>query len=122
MAAPAWQPQAEKLEKLLGFKFLHSWQAGENSDFDGSVSQVRGTEIEFEVISPSRPDSFVQKYLDEGGPGLHHITVEVEDIHETAAEIERLRTKTSGGLQDAGMSPLTYIHPRESKGSLSQHF
>lgn len=122
MAAPAWQPQAEKLEKLLGFKFLHSWQAGENSDFDGSVSQVRGTEIEFEVISPSRPDSFVQKYLDEGGPGLHHITVEVEDIHETAAEIERLGMKPFGGVQDDGMWHLTYIHPKESNGILWQLF
>ena len=102
MGAPAWQPQAEKLEKLLGFKFLHSWQAGPNSDFDGSVSQVRGTGIEFEVISPSRPDSFVQKFLDQGGPGLHHITVEVHDIHEAAAEIERLGMKPFGGIADAG--------------------
>ena len=82
MAAPAWRPQAEKLEKLLGFKFLHAFGANSASDFDGCVSQVRGTGIEFEVICPTRPDSFVQKYLDEnGGGGLHHITVEVEDIN-----------------------------------------
>lgn len=123
MAAPAWQPQAEKLEKLLGFKFLHSWQAGPNSDFDGSVSQVRGTEIEFEVISPSRPDSFVTKFLNEnGGGGLHHITVEVHDIHEAAAEIERLGMKPFGGIQDDGMWHLTYIHPKDSGGILWQLF
>jgi len=123
MAAPEWQPQAEKLEKLLGFKFLHSWQAGANSDFDGCVSQVRGTGIEFEVISPSRPDSFVTKYLnDNGGGGLHHITVEVHDIHEAAAEIERLGMKPFGGIQDDGLWHLTYIHPKDSGGILWQLF
>jgi len=123
MAAPAWRPQAEILEKLLGFKFLHSWKAGPHSDFDGSVSQVRGTEIEFEVISPSRPDSFVQKYLDQnGGGGLHHITVEVHDIHEAAAEIERLGMKPFGGIQNDGMWHLTYVHPKDSGGILWQLF
>lgn len=122
MAAPAWKPQADKLEKLLGFKYLHSWQAGANSDFDGSVSQVRGTEIEFEIISPSGPASFVQKFLDQGGPGLHHITVEVHDIHEAAAAIERLGMKPFGGIQDDGMWYLTYIHPKDSNGILWQFF
>jgi len=123
MAAPAWQPQAERLEKLLGFKFLHSWEGGEHSDFSGCVSQVRGTGIEFEIISPARPDSFVNKYLAEnGGGGLHHITVEVHDIHEAAAELERLGMKPFGGIQDDGMWHLTYIHPKDSGGILWQLF
>ena len=123
MAAPAWQPQAEKLEKLLGFKLLHSFGANSASDFDGSVSQVRNTGIEFEVICPSGPESFVQKYLDQnGGGGLHHITVEVEDIHEAAAELERLGMQPFGGIQDDGLWHLTYIHPRDSGGILWQLF
>lgn len=122
MAAPGWKAQAEKLERLLGFKFLHSWEAGPNSDFDGCVSQVRGTGIEFEIISPSGPNSFVQKFLDQQGPGLHHITVEVHDIHEAAAELERLGMKPYGGIQDDGMWHLTYIHPKDSGGILWQLF
>ena len=123
MAAPAWQPQAEKLEKLLGFKFLYSFRANSASDFEGSISQVPGTGIEFEIICPTRPDSFVQKYLDErGSGGLHHITVEVEDIREAAAEMERLGMKPFGGIQDDGMWHLTYIHPKDSGGILWQLF
>ncbi len=123
MAAPAWKPQAEKLEKLLGFKLLHSFGGNGASDFDGSVSQVRNTGIEFEVICPNRPDSFVQKYLDQnGGGGLHHITLEVHDIHETAAELERMGIKPFGGIQDDGMWNLTYIHPKDSGGILWQLF
>ncbi len=122
MAAPNWKEQAEKLERLLGFKFLHSWEAHDGQDFSGSVSQVRGTGIEFEVISPAGPRSFVQKFLDEQGPGLHHITAEVEDIDEAAAEMERLGMKPFGGITFDGMWRLTYIHPKDSGGILWQLF
>ncbi|MEO6397727.1 MAG: VOC family protein [Tepidiformaceae bacterium] len=122
MAAPSWKAQAEKLEFLLGFKFLHSWQAGANSDFSGSVSQVCGTEIEFEVIEPAGPRSFVQKFLDEQGPGLHHITAEVEDIEATAEALEEMGITPFGGITDDGMWRLTYIHPKESGGILWQLF
>lgn len=122
MAAPAWNPQAERLERLLGFKFLHSFEAGPQSDFSGCVSQVRGTEIEFEVIAPAGPKSFVQKFLDEQGPGLHHITAEVHDLNETVAALERLGIKPFGGIQDDGMWHLTYIHPKDSGGILWQLF
>jgi methylmalonyl-CoA epimerase len=122
MAAPDWKQQADKLERLLGFKFLHSWEAHEGQDFSGSVSQVRGTGIEFEVIAPAGPKSFVQKFLDEQGPGLHHITAEVDDIDEAAAEMERLGMKPFGGITFDGMWRLTYIHPKDSGGILWQLF
>ncbi len=122
MAAKSWREQSERLQKLLGFKFLSSWQAGPKEDFNGCVSQVRGAGIEFEVIEPATHDSFVQKFIDQNGPGLHHITVEVHDIHETAAEIERLGMKPFGGIADDGSWLLTYIHPKDSNGILWQFF
>jgi methylmalonyl-CoA/ethylmalonyl-CoA epimerase len=122
MAAPSWKTQSEKLQRLLGFKFLHSWEAHPGEDFAGSVSQVRGTEIEFEVIEPAGEHSFVQKYLDERGPGLHHITAQVEDIDEAAAELQRLGITPFGGIADDGQWRLTYIHPRDSGGILWQLF
>jgi methylmalonyl-CoA/ethylmalonyl-CoA epimerase len=121
MGHASWKEQSERLERLLGFKFLHYFPAG-GADFDGCVSQVPGTEIEFEVISPAGPDSFVTKFLDENGPGLHHITIEVPDIHQAAAEIERLGMKPFGGIQDDGAWHLTYIHPKDSGGILWQLF
>lgn len=122
MGAPSWKSQSDNLEKLLGFKFLHSWQAGPNSDFSGSVSQVRGTGIEFEIIEPAGPKSFVQKFLDESGPGLHHITAEVHDIQDTCDALEQMGIKPFGGITDDGMWKLTYIHPRDSGGILWQLF
>ncbi len=122
MAHADWRAQSARLERLLGFKFLHSFEAGENSDFSGSVSQVRDTGIEFEIISPAGPKSFVQRFLDEQGPGLHHITVEVNDLEATCAELERQGITPLGGIQDDGLWKLTYIHPKDSGGILWQLF
>jgi methylmalonyl-CoA/ethylmalonyl-CoA epimerase len=122
MAHPDWKAQAELLERVLGFKFLHSWEAHEGSDFAGSVSQVRGTGIEWEIIAPAGPGSFVQRFLDEQGPGLHHVTVEVRDLDEACAVLERQGIKPLGGIQDDGQWKLTYIHPKDSGGILWQLF
>ena len=122
MGAADWKKQSDWLQRILGFKLLHNFGAGAASDFDGCVSQVRNTGIEFEVIAPAGPKSFVQRFLDTEGPGLHHITIEVPDIRETAAEIERLGMKPFGGIQDDGLWHLTYIHPKDSGGILWQLF
>jgi len=124
MAAANWRDQSALLEKLLGFKFLHGFghPAATTSGFTGCVSQVPGTGIEFEVMSPIGENSFVQKFLDEQGPGLHHITIEVPDINEAAAELQRLGIKPFGGVTNDGMWNLTYIHPKDSGGILWQLF
>jgi methylmalonyl-CoA/ethylmalonyl-CoA epimerase len=122
MAAADWRPQQAKLERLLGFTFVHSWGAHDGQDFSGCVSQVRNTGIQFEIIQPAGEGSFVQKFLDSNGPGLHHITVEVEDMDETVAELRRQGIEPFGGVQDDGDWIQTYIHPRDSGGILWQLF
>ncbi len=73
-----------------------------------------------EVIEPLRRDSFLSRFLDRRGPGLHHITFYVEDI-ERALE----------GLRQAGFEPVdvnlsheswkeAFIHPRDAHGVLFQ--
>lgn len=117
-----WAAQSAKLHDLLGFKLLHSFKGSDKTGFNGSVSQVRGTGIEFEIISPVGPQSFVTKFLAEGGPRLHHITVEVHDIDAAADELLKLGIKPFGGVSDDGQWRLTYIHPKDSGGILWQLF
>lgn len=120
MGHGSWEEQSARLQRLLGFKFLYSFPGSERSPFAGCVSQVRGTGIEFEILSPNNDRSFVKKFLDEGGPRLHHITVEVHDIEATIEELKRLGITPFGGLADDGQWRLTYIHPRDSGGILWQ--
>jgi methylmalonyl-CoA/ethylmalonyl-CoA epimerase len=122
MGAPDWVAQRDRLGRLLGFKFLHHFPARTEEDFEGCTMQVPGTDIEFEVISPAGPTNFVHRFVQERGPGLHHITVEVPDIHAAAAELKNLGIEPFGGVQDDGEWHVTYIHPRESGGILWQLF
>jgi methylmalonyl-CoA/ethylmalonyl-CoA epimerase len=122
MAATDWRPQAERLERLLGFRFLHPLQAGPTADFEGNVAAVRGTGIDFEIISPAATGSFLDRFLAQQGPGLHHITVEVTSIHAAVAELERLGITPFGGIVDDGEWYVTYIHPKDSGGILWQLF
>jgi methylmalonyl-CoA/ethylmalonyl-CoA epimerase len=41
-----------------------------------------------ELIAPEQDGTFLTEYLDEHGPGLHHVTLEVADIDAVAAAIE----------------------------------
>ena len=41
-----------------------------------------------ELIAPEAEDTFLTEYLDENGPGLHHVTLEVADVDAVAAAVE----------------------------------
>lgn len=40
-----------------------------------------------ELIAPEAPDTFLTAFLDEHGPGLHHVTLEVADIDAVIEEL-----------------------------------
>jgi methylmalonyl-CoA epimerase len=122
MAHPDWRAQSAWLERVLGFPYHYSFPAAPGDDFDGCVNEVPGTDVEFEVISPTAPSSFVQKFLDQQGPGLHHITVEVPSIEQAAQDLRALGIEPFGGISDDGKWRITYIHPRDSGGILWQLF
>jgi methylmalonyl-CoA/ethylmalonyl-CoA epimerase len=41
-----------------------------------------------ELIAPEAPESFLTEFLDDNGPGLHHVTLEVADIDAVVAALE----------------------------------
>jgi methylmalonyl-CoA epimerase len=122
MGHPDYKAQLALLERLLGFKFLYDFPQREGEEFIGGTSQIRGTEIEFEVIQPAHPKSFVQRFLDTQGPGLHHIAVETHSIDDTVAELERLGITPFGGIANDGAWLFTFVHPKESGGVLWQPY
>src|SRR5688572_23536795 len=70
----------------LGGKFLF---AGENASQGFRWAQFRfphGGKIE--LVTPTSPDGFVQRFLDRRGEGVHHMTLKVPDI---VRSIEHLR-------------------------------
>jgi methylmalonyl-CoA/ethylmalonyl-CoA epimerase len=75
-----------------------------------------------ELLSPLGPETPVGKYLDERGPGLHHVAYAVGDIDDVLsrlkeAGIEMIDTEPRQGIRD---SRVAFVHPRSTGGVLTE--
>lgn len=83
-------------------------------------------ESKMELLEATREDSPVARFIKaRGGPGVHHITFEVEDLEEAIAELEqrggRIAYKHiySEGVTYEGMIwREAFIHPKDAYGVL----
>jgi len=114
-------------EELLGFETF--WQKSSNTasagEFETRVLDAPTRQMRIEVISPTRPDSFVQRFLDERGAAVHHLTVEVGDWDRAIAALEHHGVRTFGERSSSTNGVPwreTFIHPKETDGVLLQFF
>jgi len=79
-----------------------------------------------EILEPTRPDSPVARFLaSHGGPGVHHITFEVDDLDAALAEIERRggriasrHTYPPGVTFEGQIWREAFVHPKDAFGVL----
>lgn len=74
-----------------------------------------------ELIAPEVEDTFLTQYLDENGPGLHHVTLEVGDIDAVIAAIEETRLDTVEYREYEDWTE-AFIPPSNPTGALFQLF
>ena len=122
MAVPDWKTQSVLMEQLFNFKFIREFSATPTTPFSGCVLKIPNSSLQWEILQPSSPQSFVAKFLNERGPGLHHITLEVPSINKAVEEMQELGLQPFGGITEDGVWKMTYIHPRDSGGVLWQLF
>jgi methylmalonyl-CoA epimerase len=77
-------------------------------------------EAKLELLEATAPDSAIAKYVDKRGPGLHHITLRVDDIH---AALAQLKTRGARLIDEqprpgAEHSLVAFIHPSSAHGVL----
>jgi methylmalonyl-CoA epimerase len=73
-----------------------------------------------ELLEGTAPDSPIAKYVDKRGPGLHHITLRVDDIN---AAVERLKARGVRMIDEtprpgAEGSTIAFVHPTAAHGVL----
>ncbi len=108
---------AQFYEEKLGLKLTDIEEVPERGV---RVGFIPIGEVRIELVEPLSLDSTIQKFLEERGPGLHHICFEVDAL---ASELTRLST---AGVKLIDQSPRTgahgtkvgFIHPRASGGVL----
>ena len=97
-------------------------RAGEEMLDDGGlrVVFVRLGPVTLELLEPLRADHTVAKFLDTRGPGLHHVSLEVDDLRAALARCEAAGVR----LIDAQPRPgahgtrVAFLHPKSLGGVL----
>ena len=80
-------------------------------------------EVKIELLEPTSPESTIQKFLDNGGKGVHHVAFKVEDgVADALAFCDskgiRLIDKAPRGGAD-GLS-IAFLHPKSTCGVLTE--
>ena len=98
-------------------------------DLDGSEEvtsqQVRAHFIHagtasLELLEATAPDSPIAKYVDKRGPGLHHITLRVDDLSAALAHLEGRGIRLIDEVPRSGAEHalVAFIHPSAAHGVL----
>jgi methylmalonyl-CoA/ethylmalonyl-CoA epimerase len=83
------------------------------------VAFLPAGDSEIELVRPTEPDTGMAKFIQEKGPGMHHVCLEVDDIEAMLADLKargvRLINETPSLLPGRKMA---FIHPKSTGGVL----
>lgn len=113
-------------ERLFGMRTIHRSE-GDDSEtgFRTRVLDHPTQQIRIENIEPASGASFIQRFLERRGPGMHHATFEVHDweraVSATAHHNIPVFGERSGDTNGVPWRE-AFIHPRHTGGILVQFF
>lgn len=91
---------------------------GYNDDFrwcDFHVGHVK-----FELIESARPGSFVERFLEKRGEGIHHFSIEVDDLEAMVGPMERDGLRIVDRFEADDGDKTAFVSPRSAFGMLVQ--
>ena len=87
--------------------------------YNGVTLDIPGGGTQWELLEPAGNDSFIERFLQDRGPGLHHVTYEVESVEKATTALEEYGYEPFGGRSYEGYKEV-YMHPRDTGGVLFQ--
>lgn len=117
-AVPEIKPAAELIMTALGGEFQ---RGGDNAHYGFRTAQfhLRG-EVKLELLQPTNLDSDLQRFLDERGPGVHHVTFLTENIVDQERDLRACGYRTTGTSLDDPNWRETYLGPSQGLGTILQ--
>ncbi|HUJ09654.1 MAG TPA: methylmalonyl-CoA epimerase [Verrucomicrobiae bacterium] len=101
----------------LGLKLTHVEEVPEQKV---RVAMLEAGAATIELLEPTSPDSPVAKFIEKRGEGLHHVTLQTDQLAEClkalrAAGVSLIDEKPRVG---AGGSRIAFLHPKSAHGVL----
>jgi len=101
----------------LGLKLSHIEEVPEQKV---RVAMLQAGETTIELLEPTSPDSPIQRFIEKRGEGLHHLTLQTDNL------AERLKKLKGAGVAlideqprtGAGGANIAFLHPKSAHGVL----
>jgi methylmalonyl-CoA/ethylmalonyl-CoA epimerase len=103
--------------RVFGATVAHR-EVVESDGVEEALLQVAESYVQ--LLTPTRPDSPVARFLDKRGEGLHHVGYRVADC---AAALEAMKTAGAVAIDEAPRpgsrgTTVAFIHPKSTFGTL----
>lgn len=84
------------------------------------VAMLRIGDIKVELLEALRSESAIGKFISKRGPGIHHIAIEVPDIHAALSELKGKGARLVDESPRVGVGGclVAFIHPSSTNGVL----
>ncbi len=107
-------------ENVLGLK---CYAVEEVADQKVKTAFLKCGEVKLELLEPTSPDSTIQKWLDKGNHGVHHVAFCIEDgVNNALAECESKGVRLIDKAPRPGAEKLNiaFLHPKSTCGILTE--
>lgn len=107
-------------ENVLGLK---CYAVEEVADQKVKTAFLKCGEVKLELLEPTSPDSTIQKWLDKGNHGIHHVAFCIEDgVSNALAECESKGVRLIDKAPRPGAEKLNiaFLHPKSTCGILTE--
>ena len=104
---------------VLGMPLVHR-EALPDQGVDAALLDIGDGHVE--LIAPLGPDTGVARFLEQRGPGLHHLAYRVNDIEATLASLSAAGVRLIDERPRAGIrgSRVAFLHPAATGGVLTE--
>ena len=83
---------------------------------------LRVGESAVELLRPTRDDSPIARFLDENGPGIHHVAYAVDDLESALAALKAQGVRLVDEQPRVGLGGkrIAFVHPKSTFGVLTE--
>ena len=120
IAVPSIEEALPYFENVLGLK---CYAVEEVADQKVKTAFLKCGEVKLELLEPTSPESTIQKWLDKGNHGGHHVAFCIEDgVSNALAECDGkgVRLIDKAPRKGAENLNIAFLHPKSTCGVLTE--
>ena len=112
------EASAKVYQKALGIDEIE-FETVESEGVNVAIIPMENGRIE--LMQPTKDDSPIKKFLDNKGPGLHHMALETDNIDGEVERMEGCGVQFLGKVRPGSAgTKVTFIHPKSLEGVLAE--